>query len=129
LPDPALRDRFYGVIAPSHSLPLLMDKTHQHRQSPGDRGATSHIRRLTTHMNRSERLAIALLLVQLCLHEADKSTTDFMYIENIGVTGGHVFNEKLDDIRLLCARLPTRYLAELAVAILLPEVSFAPTPS
>lgn len=80
-------------------------------------------------MNRSERLAIALLLVQLCLHEADKSTTDFMYIENIGVTGGHVFNEKLDDIRLLCARLPTRYLAELAVAILLPEVSFAPTPS
>lgn len=74
-------------------------------------------------------MALALLLVQLCLHEADESTTDFMYIENIGVTGGQGFNEKLDDIRLLCLRLPTRYLAELAVAILLPEVSFIPTPS
>ena len=102
-----------------------MDKTHQHKQSPGERGACSHIRRLVTHMNRSERLAIALLLVQLCLHEADTSTKDFMYIENIGVTG-QGFNEKLDDIRLLCAQLPTRYLAELAVAILLPEVSFIP---
>jgi len=106
-----------------------MDKTHQHKQSPGDRGACSHIRRLVTHMNRSERLAIALLLVQLCLHEADKSTTDFMYIENIGVTGGQSFNEKLDDIRLLCTQLPTRYLAELAVAILLPELSFIPPTS
>jgi hypothetical protein len=75
-------------------------------------------------MNRSERLAIALLLVQLCLHEADRTTIDFMYVESIGVTGGKAFNEKLEDIRLLCARLPTRYLAELAVAILLPEVSF-----
>jgi hypothetical protein len=101
-----------------------MDKTHQHKQSPGDRGACSHIRRLATHMNRSERLAIALLLVQLCLRDADKTTIDFMYIENIGVTGGQAFNEKLEDIRLLCERLPTRYLAELAVAILLPEVSF-----
>jgi hypothetical protein len=80
-------------------------------------------------MNRSERLAIALLLVEFCLREADKSTADFIYIENIAVTGGQAFKEKLDDIRLLCVRLPTRYLAELAVAILLPEVSFISPPT
>ena len=77
-------------------------------------------------MNRSERLAIALVLVEMCLHEADKATVDFIYIENIGVTSGQSFKEKLMDIRLLCKQLPTRYLAELAVAILLPEISFIP---
>jgi len=104
-----------------------MDTTRQHKQSPGDRGACSHIRRLATHMNRSERLAIVLLLVRALLNEADKSTADFMYIENIAVTGGQAFKEKLDDIRLLIEQLPTRYLAELAVAILLPEISSIPS--
>lgn len=117
-----MRDRSTGRSLP----PLLMDKTHQHNQSPGDRAACAHIRRLATHMDRSERLVIALLLVKACLDEADKSIADFMYIENIAVIGGQAFNEKLDDIRLVCAQLPTRYLAELAVAILLPEISFIP---
>ena len=99
-----------------------MDKAYQHNQSPGDRLACAHIRRLATHMDRSERLAIALLLVKSCFDRADKTE----HTENITVTVARSFNEKLDDMRPLCGEIPTRYLAELAVAILLPEVSFIP---
>ena len=74
-------------------------------------------------MDRSERLAIALLLVKSCFDRADK--TDLVHTD-ITVTVGRTFNEKLDSMRPLCVELPTRYLAELAVSILLPEVSFIP---
>lgn len=100
-----------------------MDKTREHGQTPVDRAATAHIRRLITHMNRSQRLAIALLLVKACFDEADK-LTDLVHIEPLVLQGGQDFNERVDDIRLLLPQMPTRYLAEIAAATLLPEVSF-----
>jgi len=75
-------------------------------------------------MDRSERLALALLLVKSCADEADK-LTGLVEIELI-VTGSKSFEERADDIKLLFPQLPTRSLAELAVAILLPEISFIP---
>ena len=75
-------------------------------------------------MDRSERLAIALLLIKTCSDEADK-LTGLVEID-LTVTGSKSFNERVDDIKLLFSQLPTRSLAELAVAILLPELSFIP---
>jgi hypothetical protein len=75
-------------------------------------------------MDRSERLAIALLLLEACHGEADKLTG--LVEVDLAVTGSKTFNEKADDIKLLFPQLPTRSLAEIAVAILLPELSFIP---
>ena len=75
-------------------------------------------------MDRSERLAIALLLIKHCSDEADK-LTGLVEIE-LTVTGSQSFNERVADIKLLFGQLPTRSLAEIAATILLPEVSFVP---
>ena len=73
-------------------------------------------------MDRSERLAIALLLVENCFQEADKLTG--LAEVNLDVKGSPNFNEKAAAIKALFRELPTRSLAELAAAILLPEISF-----
>lgn len=101
-----------------------MDKTQQHYQLIGERTACAHIRRLTTHRDRTERLAVVLLLTKACFDEANK-TTGLVSIE-FALTGGETFNEKVSDIRMLCVQLPTRYVAEIATAILLPELTFVP---
>ncbi len=75
-------------------------------------------------MDRSERLAIALLLIKACADEADR-LTGLVEIE-LTVTGSKSFAENADDIKRHFRQLPTRSLAELAVAILLPELSFMP---
>jgi hypothetical protein len=102
-----------------------MDKAFHHDQSIQQRTACAHIRRVATHMDRSERLAVALLLIYYCFNEADKLTG--LVNINLEVKGSQTFNEKAVDIRLLFPQLPTRSLAELAIAILLPEVSFIPS--
>jgi hypothetical protein len=75
-------------------------------------------------MDRSERIAVGLLLLKSCLDEADKLTG--LVETDLTVKGSKSFNERTDDIKLLFPQLPTRSLAELAVAILLPEISFIP---
>jgi len=75
-------------------------------------------------MDRSERLAVVLLLINSCLEDADKLTG--LVDVSLSVTGSNSFNERINDIKLLFPQLPTQSLAELAVAILLPEVSFVP---
>jgi hypothetical protein len=99
-----------------------MDKAFHHNQTIRERTACAHIRRVVTHMDRSERIAIGLLLLKACFDEADKLTG--LVEVDLSVTGSQSFNEKANDIKLLFPQLPTRSLAELAVAILLPEISF-----
>jgi hypothetical protein len=75
-------------------------------------------------MERSERLAIVLMLVKYCFDESDKLTG--LVDTELTVTGSKSFNETAGDIKLFFPQLPTRSLAELAVAILLPELTFIP---
>jgi hypothetical protein len=104
-----------------------MDKAFHHNQNIRERTACANIRRQVTHMDRSERLAIVLFLIHHCFKEADK-LTGLAEVE-LSVKGSQTFDEKATDIKLLFLRLPTRNLAELAVDILLPEVSFVPPTS
>lgn len=104
-----------------------MDKAFHHNQPIKERTACAQIKRAATHMDRSERLAIALMLVHYCFAGADK-LTGLVDIE-LTVTGSKSFNKTVDDIKLYFPQLPTRSLAELAVAILLPELTFVPPAS
>jgi hypothetical protein len=102
-----------------------MDKAFHHNQPMKERTACAQIKRAATHMERSERLAIVLMLVSYCFKESDK-LTGLVDVELV-VTGSKSFNETVEDIKLFFPQLPTRSLAELAVAILLPELTFIPT--
>ena len=99
-----------------------MGKAFHHNQPMRERTAFASIKRAVTSMDRSERLAIALLLIEVCFQEADTLTG--LAEVKLDVRGGETFNEKAKATKALFRELPTRSLAELAAAILLPEISF-----
>ena len=101
-----------------------MDKSFHHNQPMRERTAAASIKRAVTSIDRSERLAIALLLLETCFQEADKLTG--LAEANLDIKGSPNFNEKANAIKALFRELPTRSLAELTVAILLPEISHIP---
>jgi hypothetical protein len=104
-----------------------MDKTPEHKQTVGERAACSHLRRVVTKMNRSQRLAVATVLTAHCFREVNRITTNSVELQDFAVEGGQAFNEQIRDIRILLTHLPTKDLAEVAVSILLPELTtFAP---
>lgn len=103
--------------------PLPMDKTPQHRQTVGERAASSHLRRVVTKMSRTERLAIAVVLATHCFNEVNRLHHSSVEISDFVVEGGPTFNENLRDIKTALLQLPTKDLAEMLCSIMLPELT------
>jgi hypothetical protein len=80
------------------------------------RAAYSHLQQVCSSMQRSERLAISLALINSGLQGDDKVTVD------LSVQGSNTFNEKLADIQVLAKQFPRKILVELAFDILCVEL-------
>jgi hypothetical protein len=82
------------------------------------RGAYSHIQHLSSSMNRGERLAVALRLIEAALNEVGQSSVR----TELSVRGEETFNEKIEDIQVLAPNLSAKILVELTIDILTAEL-------
>lgn len=98
-----------------------MNRKNDSLDRPGaKRAAYSHLQHLYGSMNRSERLATCLVLVNAALQEVDQAT-DSVSVE-LTVKGGQTFNGKIGDIEVLVQSLPAKVLIELGIDIFATEL-------
>ena len=93
-----------------------MDEANPSSQVGTRRAAYSHLQQFYSSMQRDERLAISLVLIDATLEANDLVATD------LTLQGTSTFNEKLADIQALAKQLSRKTLIELAFDILCVEL-------